>query len=139
MKMTISFSGTAGVDVHTKNFTILTDQPEHAGGSGSAPAPFDFFLASIGSCAGFYVRRFLEQRNLPIDEVSLVLETEKNPGTKMIERITFDIRLPAEFPPKYKTAVARAVDQCSVKRHLYAPPTFETRVAIASNAALLET
>jgi putative redox protein len=32
--------------------------------SGSAPSPFDLFMLSIGTCAGYYVLTFLQQRGL---------------------------------------------------------------------------
>ncbi len=40
-------------------------------------------------------------------------------------RIRIQIELPPGFPEKYREAILRAVDQCSVKRHLAEPPRFE--------------
>ena len=126
MEMQVRLNRGTRVDAVYKGFTIRTDQPARAGGGDVAPAPFDYFLASIGTCAGFYVMRFLEQRELPVDGVSLTLRTEKDPVTRRISKITLDLGLPGTFPDKYEKAILRAIDQCSVKRHILEPPVFET-------------
>ncbi len=53
MEMQISLAGGKKVDARFKGFTIRTDQPESSGGENSAPSPFDLFLGSIGTCAGY--------------------------------------------------------------------------------------
>ena len=52
MEMRIRFPGNKKVNADFDGFSLATDQPIEAGGDGSAPAPFDLFLASIGTCAG---------------------------------------------------------------------------------------
>ena len=81
MAMIITFPGGKRVDAQYKGFTIQTDQPESAGGGGSAPAPFDLFLASIGTCAGIYVLAFCQERGIPADGTQLTMETERDPDS----------------------------------------------------------
>jgi ribosomal protein S12 methylthiotransferase accessory factor len=123
----VTFGGNLKVKAEYKGMTILTDQPAYAGGDGSAPAPFDLFLASLATCAGYYVLAFCKQRKLPVDGLYLTMTTEKSQASKMIEKIKIDVHLPADFPDKYQEAVIRAVDQCTVKAHLLKPPAFEVR------------
>lgn len=125
MIMEISFPGGMGVDSHFKGHTIHTDQPTLAGGQDSGPAPFDLFLASIGTCAGFYAARFCEQRQIPTDDLKVTLEPIRDQKMQRIGKIHIGIQLPADFPEKYRAAVVRAVDQCAVKRHILEPPEFE--------------
>ncbi|MBC7190426.1 OsmC family protein, partial [Candidatus Aerophobetes bacterium] len=125
MDMEIFFPGGKRVDALYKDFTISTDQPPQAGGEGMYPSPFDLFLASIGTCSGFYVLSFCQQRNIPTEKIKLFLKFDRNPTTHLVEKIKIDILLPPEFPEKYKDAVARAVEGCTVKRHLTSPPEFE--------------
>lgn len=89
---------------------------------GPAPAPFDLFLASIGTCAGFYVARFCERRDIPLDGIRIRQTADRDPETRMITRIDVDIELPAAFPERYTDAVVRAAGTCSVKKHLARPP-----------------
>lgn len=123
--MKVSFPGGLKVDAEYKGFVIKTDQPAYAGGEGSAPAPFDLFLASLATCAGFYVLAFCKERQIPFEKLALSMTTERNPETKMIEKISITISLPPEFPEKYKSAVIRAADTCVVKAHILQPPLFE--------------
>jgi len=114
------------VDVTVGDFTIRTDQPPEDGGEGTAPSPFDFFLASIASCAGYYVYDFCLRRDIPTDGISLVMKTEKNVESKRHEEMHLEIRLPASFPEKYEKAVIRAAALCSVKKHIEKAPAFNT-------------
>jgi len=127
MDMIVSFPGNKKVDAEYKGFTIRTDQPVHAGGDNSAPAPFDLFLASIGTCSGIYVVIFCEKRNIPLDGIRIVQRMERNAETRMIEKIMLDIELPPDFPEKYRDALVKTVDLCTVKRHMFDPPEFEIR------------
>ena len=122
----VTFPGGMRVDAEYKGFTIQTDQPVYSGGDGSAPAPFDLFLASIAACAGFYVLTFCQKRGIPTEQASVLMRTEKNPETKMIEKITLQVQLPPEFPAKYEKAIIRSVEACSVKAHIQKAPSFET-------------
>jgi len=130
MGIEVIFPGGKRVDAIYKGFTIKTDQPVYGGGEGSAPAPFDLFLASIATCCGIYVLAFCQERGIPTEGASLMMKTEKNPDTKMIGKISIEINLPPEFPEKYSKAVIRAVDSCSVKAHLFNPPAFEIETKI---------
>ena len=129
-EMRISFPGGLRVDAEYKGFVIKTDQPVYSGGDGSAPAPFDLFLASIATCAGIYVLFFCQKRGIPTEKAAVVMKTRRNPETKRIEKISIEIQLPPEFPEKYKKAVIKAVDSCSVKAHILNPPAFEVEAKI---------
>lgn len=108
-----------------KGHTIVTDQPVKSGGDDTASAPFDLFLASLGTCAGFYVKMFCVQRNIPADGITLDLETEYNTAEHMIGKVIIKINLPVDFPDKYKSAVIAAAESCAVKKHIQRPPAFE--------------
>jgi len=120
--MQIQFTGNKRVCSSYKGFTIETDQPPSEGGDGSAPEPFDLFLSSIGTCAGIYIVYFCESRSIPMDGISMTLRFERNDQTHLMEKIRIDIQLPPEFPDKYRKAVIRAAEMCTVKRTLAAPP-----------------
>jgi putative redox protein len=125
MDMVITFPGNKKVDATFKGFTIKTDQPVMAGGEGSAPAPFDLFLASIGTCAGIYVASFCQQRGITTDNISIVQRMIRNAEQQRIEAIELEIQLPADFPEQYKQAVMRSAELCAVKKHLETPPFFK--------------
>jgi putative redox protein len=121
----ILFPGGVVVEARHDGFTILTDQPAKDGGTNTAPSPFDLFLASLGTCAGYYALRFCQERGLPTEGLSLTLSTESDEVRKRLSKIRIEIRLPDGFPEKYRAAILRSADQCYVKRHVVEPPTFE--------------
>lgn len=124
MEMKVTFPGNLKVDAAYKGFTIETDQPVSAGGDGSAPAPFDLFIASLGTCAGIYLLAFMKKRDIDPAGAGITVVAEANAAKGMIGRVSFDLRLPDGFPEKYVPAVVRAVEQCTVKRHIEDPPEF---------------
>lgn len=129
MDMEIFFPGNRRVAARFEGFTVETDQPVSGGGDGSAPAPFDLFLTSLATCAGIYVLRFMQQRQLAVDGSGLTLKTEHDPQTGSLAKIVMQIKLPADFPEKYRDAVVRAAEQCAVKRLLDSPPAIETIIS----------
>ncbi len=125
--LTVSFPGGKRVAADFNGFTIHTDQPPQAGGEGSAPPPFDLFLASIATCAGFYVKSFCDSRAIGTDGLGLEMRIEPDSANHRIGKLVLEIRLPAGFPEKHREAVVRAADLCAVKKQIHNPPEFEIR------------
>lgn len=123
--MKITFPGGVQVNAQFNGFEVASDQPEKNGGENTAPSPFDFFLASLGTCAGFFALRFCQQRELSTEGLSLQLTTERNAETKRLDRVEITMQLPNNFPEKYRSAIIRATDQCAVKKALLDPPEVE--------------
>jgi ribosomal protein S12 methylthiotransferase accessory factor len=124
MAMQITFGEGDRVDAVYKGKTISTDQ------EGPLPEPFELFLASIGTCSGYYVAKFCRSRDIPTDGIRLEMRRILFPESKMIERIEIDVHLPDDFPERYRTAVVRAAKQCTVKKHLDQPPEVEVRTVV---------
>ncbi|MCB2145082.1 MAG: OsmC family protein [Deltaproteobacteria bacterium] len=122
MEMQINFPGGKRVTSTYKGFTVETDQPQSEGGNGSAPEPYDLFLSSLGTCAGVYIVYFCESRGIPTEDISMTLSFERNEKSHLMEKIAISIHLPPEFPKKYRKAVIRAAEMCTVKRTMTHPP-----------------
>ncbi len=118
MDAKITFPGGLQVNAEYGPFTIVTNQ------DGTAPAPFTLFLASLGTCAGIYALSFCKQRGLNSEGLEILQRTVSDPETHMITEVALEIKLPAGFPEKYRSAIVRAADQCAVKKHLLQPPKF---------------
>ena len=130
-QMTVSFPGGKRVTAAWDTFEVITDQSEKNGGDGSAPEPFDLFLASLATCAGIYVLGFCQKRNIPHDGVKLSQSWERDEKSRALTSIRIDIQVPPDFPEKYHSALVRAASQCAVKKTIESPPEFhvETRVS----------
>ena len=134
MKMEMVFSGGLSVAARFKGHEVLTDQPVRVGGDDKGPAPFDLFLASIGTCMAFYALQFCRMRQIDTEGLEVSLETRRNRDTGMVERIDVDLGLPPDFPDKYVSAVVRSMNQCAVKRHMQDPPEFQVAPRIVTPA-----
>ncbi len=121
----VNFPGGLRVDADMKGRTIATDQPIYVGGENSAPAPFELFLASLATCAGIFALSFCQNKGISTDGMSLSMDLSKNSESKAIDEISIDLKLPDGFPEKYKDAIVRAMDQCSVKKLINNPPVFK--------------
>ena len=107
---------------------IKTDQPLGNGGTDTAPAPFDLYLAAIGTCASIYVKSFCDNREIPTDKIKIIQKTEFDKETGLPVDITIDITLPEDFPEKYKDAIKVVAEKCKVKKSILSPPVFQVNV-----------
>lgn len=121
----VSFPGGKRVDAHYGDRVVQTDQSVKNGGEGSAPEPFDLFFVSMATCVGIYVLEFCTTRNLDTTGLGVRLISEKDPDAKRFDPIRIQITLPHGFPDKYKKAILRTADLCTVKKHIITPPQFE--------------
>ena len=128
--MEVTFDGGKVITAHLNGHTIRTDQPVKSGGGNSAPAPFELFLASIGTCAGIYIKSFCDQREIPSENIKIIQSVEFGKETKLSSNIRLDIQLPSDFPEKYKSAVINAAELCLVKKTINNPPKFEVVTSI---------
>jgi ribosomal protein S12 methylthiotransferase accessory factor len=126
--MEIYFNGNKQVYADYNGFTIRTDQALRSGGDGEHPEPFTLFLASLGTCAGIYVKVFCEQRGIPTDNIKLKQEMKFDPVKRIIGEIDLDIHVPVDFPEKYEQAMIQSASLCAVKKHMKDDIQFNVRV-----------
>ena len=123
--MEVTLDGGKVVTAHINGKTIKTDQSVRNGGGGTAPEPFELFLASVGTCAGVYVKSFCDQRGIPADGIKIIQSVVFDPVKRVPSSIKLDIQLPAEFPEKYRATVVNAAELCLVKKTINNSPLFE--------------
>jgi ribosomal protein S12 methylthiotransferase accessory factor len=127
-EIVVTIPGGRRVDAQLGKHLVRTDQPVDNGGEDSAPSPFQHFLAAIGTCAGIFIQGFCQKRGLPTDGIRIV-ERPSYAEDGTLSRVDLDIQVPASFPEKYREALVRVADQCSVKRAIQAQPVFQVRLA----------
>lgn len=120
----ITFDGGKVVTAHSGDHIIRTDQPLDNGGGNTAPAPFELYLASIGTCAGIYVKSFCDNRKIPAENIRIQEVIEYSRETHLPTSIKLDIKLPPDFPEKYKDSLINVANLCLVKKSIASPPEF---------------
>ncbi|MDD2804832.1 MAG: OsmC family protein [Elusimicrobiales bacterium] len=123
-EMKITFPGNKKVSAQWHGFEIATDQPAPSG-EGSAPTPFDLFLASLGTCAGIFALGFVQSRGLSPEGLGIDVSFEVSPETHLLSKAVMKITPPKDFPAKYLPALVKSAEQCLVKRTMDNPPKFE--------------
>ncbi|MBK6461828.1 MAG: OsmC family protein [Myxococcales bacterium] len=118
----VTFPGGKRVDAAFGPHVVRTDQSSAHGGAGSAPEPFELFLASLATCAGIYALGFCQARDLATEGLDLVQRATFDPTTKRLTRVDLVVTLPPDFPEKYRAAIVRAMEGCRVKKTLFDPP-----------------
>jgi uncharacterized OsmC-like protein len=124
----ISFPGGKRIHAQVGEYLIQTDQPARYGGEASAPAPFDLFLASLATCAGIFAWNFCDSRKLPTEGLALRMHCDEDEKGRMIQQILFTLTLPKDFPDRYRDGIVRAMELCTVKRHLQIAPEFRIEI-----------
>jgi putative redox protein len=130
MEIRVSFPGGKRVDAELEGtgFVVRTDQSAEHGGNGSAPEPYQLFLASIAACVGSAVLSFFRARSLPTEGLELVQRNEYDATGKRLTKVKLSITVPAGFAARYRPVLVRAANLCSVKRAISDPPEFEVTV-----------
>ena len=85
-------------------------------------SPYMIYLATTGMCSAVYVKAFMTQRGMSLENVSLVQSLKYNRMTNMVEEMEVKVELSEDFPTKYNKAIKAVVDQCPVKKHMVTPP-----------------
>jgi ribosomal protein S12 methylthiotransferase accessory factor len=128
MEITVTLSGGRKVDASVGKHVIHTDQDEENGGEGSAPEPFVYCLVSMGTCAAWYVLKYLESRDLPREDVRLVQKHEWDPKTKKLAKVVQLIELPSGLDQKHHKPIVRSAALCAVKKLFENPPEFDIQI-----------
>lgn len=132
-ELVIRLAGNRRIEAEVGAHTVRTDQPVDLGGEGSAPSPFELFLASIGTCAGVFVQGFCAKRGIPFEQIAL-RERVSYGEDGSLASVDLEIQLPESFPEKYRDAVVKVAEQCSVKRAIHAQPLFKVAAVTRKGA-----
>ncbi len=126
--ISVEFPGGKRAIAQVGDHRITTDQSVQSGGEASAPEPMDLFFASLSCCVGAYALDFCTTRELDTSGLAIRLRADRDGDTKRYRKIEIDVVVPAGFPDKYRSAIARAVDFCTVKKLILDPPEFEVAI-----------
>lgn len=127
----VTLPGGRRIDAQVGRHAVHTDQAVEDGGDDAAPSPFQLFLSSIGTCAGIFVQGFCSKRDLPVEGIRIVQRMQFDEKTNALLGVDLDIEVPPSFPEKYRDALVRVAEKCSVKQAIAAQPRFGVRTVIA--------
>ncbi|MFS2155761.1 OsmC domain/YcaO domain-containing protein [Pseudomonas sp. Pseusp122] len=124
MEIKVNFLDNLRLEAKFDDFTVIADQPIRYKGDGSAPGPFDYFLASSALCAAYFVKLYCDTRNIPTDNIRLSQNNIVDPENRYNQIFKIQVELPADISSKDRQGILRSIDRCTVKKVVQAGPEF---------------
>ncbi|HEY0061486.1 MAG TPA: OsmC domain/YcaO domain-containing protein [Telluria sp.] len=124
MEIKVNFLDKLRLEAKFDDFTVIADQPIRYKGDGSAPGPFDYFLASSALCAAYFVKLYCDTRNIPTENIRLSQNNIVDPENRYQQIFKIQVELPADISDKDRQGILRSIDRCTVKKVVQAGPAF---------------
>ncbi len=125
MEINVNFLENLRLEAKFDDFTVITDQPIRYKGDGSAPSPFDYFLASSALCAAYFVRLYCLARDIPTDDIKLSQNNIVDPENRYNQIFQIQVELPESISEKNRAGILRSIDRCTVKKVVQTGPEFK--------------
>ena len=124
MEIKVNFLDKLRLEAKFDDFTVIADQPIRYKGDGSAPGPFDYFLASSALCAAYFVKLYCETRNISTENIRLSQNNIVDPENRYQQIFKIQVELPEEISATDRQGILRSIERCSVKKVVQAGPEF---------------
>ncbi|MBP5998728.1 MAG: OsmC domain/YcaO domain-containing protein [Azonexus sp.] len=124
MEIKVNFLDKLRLEAKFDDFTVIADQPIRYKGDGSAPGPFDYFLASSALCAAYFVKLYCNTRNIPTENIRLSQNNIVDPENRYQQIFKIQVELPADISEKDRQGILRSIDRCTVKKVVQTGPEF---------------
>lgn len=125
MQVNVRFLDNLKLEANFDDFSIIADQPIRYKGDGTAPGPFDYFLASSALCAAYFVKVYCVARDIPTEDIRVSQNNIVDPENRYNQIFNIQIELPASISEKDRQGILAAMDRCTVKRVIQNSPTFK--------------
>ena len=124
MEIKVNFLDKLRLEAKFDDFTVIADQPIRYKGDGSAPGPFDYFLASSALCAAYFVKLYCETRNLSTENIRLSQNNIVDPENRYKQIFKIQVELPADISAADRQGILRSIERCTVKKVVQEGPEF---------------
>ncbi|WP_296267949.1 OsmC domain/YcaO domain-containing protein [Pseudomonas sp. UBA6562] len=124
MEIKVNFLDNLRLEAKFDDFTVIADQPIRYKGDGSAPGPFDYFLASSALCAAYFVKLYCQTRDIPTENIRLSQNNIVDPENRYQQIFKIQVELPADISEKDRQGILRSIDRCTVKKVVQTGPEF---------------
>nr|WP_320134999.1 OsmC domain/YcaO domain-containing protein [uncultured Amphritea sp.] len=139
MEIKVNFLDNLRLEAKFDDFTVTADQPIRYKGDGSAPGPFDYFLASSALCAAYFVKVYCQSRDIPTDDIRLSQNNIVDPENRYNQIFQIQVELPDTISERDRTGIIRSIDRCTVKKVVQQGPEFriETVENLDADASIM--
>jgi len=128
----VIYEGGVRFTAHCRNHRITIDQPAEPGGTDAGPTPPELLAASMGSCVGYYVARFLEQAGLADRKIAIHCDWTVSKDTpRRIDSMQMQLKIPG-LPENRLAAIRRVAERCLIHQTLKQEPEVSLQVDTAT-------
>ena len=124
MEIKVNFLDKLRLEAKFDDFTVIADQPIRYKGDGSAPGPFDYFLASSALCAAYFVKLYCETRNISTENIRLSQNNIVDPENRYKQIFKIQVELPTDISATDRQGILRSIERCTVKKVVQEGPDF---------------
>ena len=128
MEIKVNYLDNLRLEAKFDDFTVISDQPIRYKGDGSAPGPFDYFLASSAMCAAYFVKVYCLSRNIPTENIRLAQNNIVDPENRYKQIFKIQVELPENISERDREGIIRSIDRCTVKKVVQEGPDFQIEV-----------
>ncbi|WP_462155828.1 OsmC domain/YcaO domain-containing protein [Pseudoalteromonas piscicida] len=125
MEIKVNYLDNLRIDAKFDDFSVIADQPIRYKGDGSAPSPFDYFLASSALCAAYFVKVYCNARDIPTDGIRVAQNNIVDPENRYNQIFKIQVELPESISEKDRQGILRSIDRCTVKKVIQTGPEFQ--------------
>lgn len=124
MEIKVNFLDKLRLEAKFDDFTVIADQPIRYKGDGSAPGPFDYFLASSALCAAYFVKLYCDTRNIPTENIRLSQNNLVDPENRYQQTFKIQVELPPDISEVDRRGILASIERCTVKKVVQTGPEF---------------
>ena len=129
MQIKVRFLDNLRLEASFDDFKVITDQAIRYKGDGTAPNPFQYFLASSALCAGYFVKVYCNANDIPTEDINLVQDNVVDPENRYRQTFRITAELPEGLSDEHRDGIISAMDRCTVKRVIQNELGFEIDAA----------
>ncbi len=124
MEIKVNFLDKLRLEAKFDDFTVIADQPVRYKGDGSAPGPFDYFLASSALCAAYFIKLYCDTRNIPTENIRLSQNNIVDPENRYQQTFKIQVELPPDISEVNRRGILASIERCTVKKVVQTGPEF---------------
>ncbi|AYF45182.1 YcaO domain protein [Halobacteriovorax sp. BALOs_7] len=116
MQVNVRYLDNLKIEASFDDFKIISDQPVRYKGDGTAPGPYDYFLASSAMCAAYFAKVYCKSRDIPTEDIRISQQNIVDPDNRYKQSFVIHAELPASISEKDKKGILASMNRCTVKR-----------------------
>jgi ribosomal protein S12 methylthiotransferase accessory factor len=128
MQVNVNFLENLKVEARFDDYSLVADQPIRYNGNGTAPGPFDYFLASSAMCAAYFVKVYCQARNIPTEDIKLSQNNIVDPENRYKQTFNIQVELPESITDHDREGILKSIDRCTVKKVIQQGPEFKVEI-----------